>query len=157
MDGAARTLALAVVVVLICAAPAAGLGINLSAASVGTLAPGTTATGASAPIVVTGLLTDAWALRVSASGSGHMARSGICNQGVGSLAAPLHMDTTRVLVTTTVDRPSYDLGSIANPVIAHGSTPDTVNVVYSQAVGSSELLVAGCVYSVTLTFTVAAS
>jgi hypothetical protein len=142
---------------LVWAVPASALGISLSAASVGTLSPGTTATSAVSPIIVTGLVTDSWALRVSASNTGHMTRSVGCTQGVTSLASPLHMATTRTLVTTTIDLASYDLGSQSNPVIAHGSTPDTVNVTYSQPVASSETLVTGCAYTVTLTYTVAAS
>jgi hypothetical protein len=157
MVGAARIVSLAGALCIAFAAPASALGISLSAASVGTLAPGTTATGPVSTVTVSGLPTDPWALRADATNSGRMTRSGLCGQGVTTLASRLHMAVTRTLATTTIDRPSYDVGSAANPVIAHGSTPDTVNVVYSQAVAASELLVTGCSYSVTLTFTVSSS
>jgi len=156
-----RILSLAGGMLLLGASSAAALGINASAASVGTLSPGATATSAVSPVTVTGLATDAWALRVTdaATGAtaGHMVRSGACTLGVASLANPLHLATSRTLATTTIDRPSYDLASAANPVIAHGSTPDVVNITYSQAVGAAESLATGCTYSVTLTFTVASS
>ena len=154
---AARIVGLASGLCLVLSSSASALGISLSAASVGSLAPGTTATGLTSPIVVTGLLTDTWALRVSAANTGHMVRSGLCSQGVSSLSSQLHVALSRTLSTTTIDLASYDLGSSANPVIAHGSTPDTVNAVYSQSVAASETLVTGCAYSATLTFTVASS
>jgi hypothetical protein len=158
----ARALAVAVVAVL--SGPAGGawaLGISVPAASVGALAPGQTATSASTLITITGLATEAWAVRVDdpAGGAtaGHMLRSAACTLGVSSLAHPLHMALSGGLPTTTIDRASYDVGTASNPVIAHGSTPDAFSVVFSQAVNANEVLKTGCVYSVTLRYTVAAN
>jgi hypothetical protein len=86
-----------------------------------------------------------------------MLRAAACTLGVSSLANPLHMALSGGLPTTTIDRPSYDVGTASNPVIAHGSTPDAFSVVFSQAVNATEVMKTGCVYSVTLRYTVAAN
>jgi hypothetical protein len=139
---------LAIAVFAAAAAPAAALGISVPAASVGSLKPGSTATSAAASIVITGLVTEAWTLRVDdpagLSTDGHMLRSATCSLGVSSLSSRLHLAFSGGLVTTTIDRPAYDLDSLSNPVVAHGTTPDAFNVTFSQAVAASEALASGC-------------
>lgn len=149
--------------VIACAMGAPGahaLGISIPATSVGQLKPGLTATSASAVIVVSGLPTEAWSLRVDdpagASTDGHMLRSGGCSLGVASLGSRLHLALSGGLISTTIDRPQYDLDSASNPVVAHGTTPDAFSVVFSQAVGADEALASGCSYSVTIRYTVSA-
>lgn len=139
---------------------AAALGISVPAASVGDLKPGTTATSAPALVVVSGNPLEAWSLRVDdpagAATDGHMIRAAGCSLGVPSLASPLHLSLSGGLVSTVIDRPEYDLDSAVNPVVAHGTTPDSFNVVFSQTVGAAEALATGCVYSVTIRYTVSA-
>lgn len=139
------------------AAPAAAaLGISVPAATLGGLSPGVTSTSPVMSIVVTGLLTESWSLRVAdPTGDGYMKRSAACSLGTATLASRLHLSFSGGLLSTTIDRPEYDLDSATNPVVARGTTPDTFNVQLSQAVGAAELLAAGCSYSVTIQYTVA--
>lgn len=156
-----RACVLAVLVSACAGVPSASaLGISVPAMSVGNLKPGTTSTSSPGTIVVSGLALEAWSLRVDdpagQSTDGHMLRSGACTLGVASLASPLHMAFSGGLGTTTFDRPSYDLDSASNPVVAHGSTPDSFSLTLSQAVGAGETLRSGCSYSLTIRYTVAA-
>src|SRR4051812_27435939 len=143
------------------AAPGAlALGISVPATSVGNLKPGTTSQSSQQNIVVSGLPTEGWSLRVDdpagAATDGHMLRSNLCTLGVTSLASPLHLSFRGGLISTGIDRPEYDLDSLSNPVVAHGSTPDTFKVQFSQAVGASEALASGCGYSLTIRYTLSA-
>lgn len=143
--------------VLAVAPPAGALGISVSAATLGGLKPGETSVSAQTPIVISGLLTESWSLRISDPvGSGYLSRSGSCTLGTPSLASRLHLSFSGGLLTTTIDRPEYDLNSATNPVVARGTVPDTISVRFTQAVGASELLMAGCSYAVTVRYTVAA-
>lgn len=144
-------------------APAGALSLSVPTGSVGTLRANDTATSVPNALVVSGLPTESWVLRVdvtaSGANAGHMTRqtsSTLCNQGVAALAKPLHLSFARTLPTTTIVRGEYDLASLSNPIVAQGSVPDTVTVVYSQDVGT-EAIGAGCVYGVTVSYTVSAS
>lgn len=142
-------------------APSAwALGISVPATSVGQLRPGQTATSAPAAIVISGLLAEAWSLRVDdpagASTDGHMLRSGACSLGVPSLGSPLNLAFSGGLLSTVIDQPQYDLDSASNPVVAHGTTPDAFAVVFSQPVAAGEALASGCSYSLTIRYTVSA-
>jgi hypothetical protein len=161
----ARTLALAALLVLLPAATSrAALSLSVPGASVGTLATGTTATSPASSIQILGLPTDAWALRVDTATTGPTAgdmtrdlSTAPCDQGVDHFATPLRLTFSGALPTTTIDRPQYDLGTASAPVVAHGTTPDTVTVVYAQTVLATEAIRAGCGYSVTVRYTLAAS
>jgi hypothetical protein len=141
----------------LCAPAAWGLGISVPPASVGALKPGTTATSLPEAVVISGLPLEAWTLRVEdPDGDGHMVRSGLCSLGTPSLLSPLHLSFANGLGSTVFDRPEYDLDSAANPVVAHGSAPDSFAVQFSQPVGGTEPLAAGCGYGLTIRYTVAA-
>lgn len=153
-----RAFALACAFAALATPSAWGLGISVPASSVGSLRPGITATSATETVVVSGAPLEAWTLRVEDPvGTGRMVRSALCSLGVASLASPLHLSFSGGLVSTTFDRPEYDLDSAANPVVARGTTPDSFGVQFSQIVGATEALATGCSYSVTLRYTVAAA
>jgi len=160
MRGSSRivTFTLVVLGVLGAGAPTVhALGLSVTPASVGGLAPGRTSASPAVPVVVTGLPSEAWSLHVDdmAGGAtaGRMLRSAMCTLGVSVLAQRLHLATTETQPTTTVDRPSYDLASEANPVLAHGTTPDTLQIVFSQSVLPTEPIARGCGYSLTVRYT----
>ena len=141
------------------AVPASASALGISVTGTGTLSglqPGQTSTSPATALAVTGVLAP-WSLSVTAEASptpGHLRSSGPgCANSPAALAQPLHMDTVRGLPTTTVDRPALDLGSGATQ-LAHGTAADVLSVVYSQQVLTSEPLVSGCAYSITLTYTV---
>lgn len=136
---------------------ASALGISVPATTVGDLKPGTTATSAPVSVVVSGLPLEAWTLRVEdPNGDGRMVRSNLCSLGVATLASPLSLAFSGGLLSTQFDLPTYVLDSAPNPVVARGSTPDTFEVRFSQAVAADEALASGCSYDVTLRYTVAA-
>ena len=151
-----RTALLAAVAALLAPASASALGISVGGSgALSALQPGQTATSGTVPITVTGVLAP-WAVSVSAESSptpGHLRSSGAgCANSPTSLLSPLHLTTTRTLGTTTIDQPSLDMGS-ATTQLAHGTVADVVNVVYSQPVSTSEAIVTGCAYQITLTYT----
>src|SRR3954452_17720798 len=108
-----RVALLADVAALLAPASASALGISIS--GTGTLAglqPGQTSTSPAIPLTVSGVLTP-WSLSVTAEASatpGHLRSPGAgCANSPASLVQPLHVDTTRGLPTTTVDRAALDL------------------------------------------------
>ena len=143
---------------------AQALAINVQPVTLGTLVPGQTTVSPAGSVVVTGALLTSWTLRVDdgtgSSTPGHLVRAGAagaCASSAASLASPLHISTAGPLPSTVVDRPEYDLASLSNPVIAHGTLADTLTVRFSQAVGSGEQLAPGCSYSATVVYTVTGS
>lgn len=160
----ARTSCLAVFALFVAWAPSASaLSLSVPAASVGTLAANGTATSTTSSLVISGLPLESWVLRadVTTSGAtdGHMTRvtsSPLCDQGVAALDEPLHLSFTGTLPSTTIVIPEYDLASQNNPVVAQGSAPDVVKVIYSQPVGI-EAIGAGCTYGVNVRYTASAS
>ena len=148
---------LAVCAALVAPASASALGISINGSvALTALQPGQTSSSAGSPVTVTGVVTP-WSLSVTAESSptpGHLRSAGAgCANSPAALVQPLHVDTTRGLVTTTVDKPSLDLGS-GTTQLAHGTAADVLNLVYSQQVLPSEPLVSGCAYQITLTYTV---
>ena len=152
-----RAALIAAAAALLAPASASALGISVGAtATLGGLQPGQTSVAPSSPLTVSGVLTP-WSLSVTAEASptpGHLRSTGLgCAGSPASLVQPLHLDTTRGLPTTTVDRPAYDFGS-GTTQIAHGTAADILQLVYSQQVLTSEPIVSGCAYDITLTYTV---
>ena len=158
MSGVRRLATLvAVAAVAAAPAPAHALGIAVtSTAALGTLLPGSTAMSGPVTVAVSGVLAP-WSMSVAPSATatpGHLRQvAGTCTGSTTSLNAALHMDTTRGLVSTTVDRASYDLAA-GSTQIAHGTLADTLTVTFSQVVGSSEAISTGCSYGLTVTYTV---
>lgn len=139
------------------ASPASALGISIpETGTLSALSPGQTSTATGISLGVSGVLLP-WSLYVAPEPSptpGRLrASSSGCAGSPPALATPLHLDTVAGVGTTTVDQPSYDIVAGAAQV-AHGTASDVLTLAYSQPVGAAEALVAGCRYSITLTFTV---
>jgi hypothetical protein len=141
-------------------APTLSLSIA-SAPSFGDLAPGNTST-VTEPLVVSAESVG-WSLHVGpadpgADRPGHLraADSPSCAHGERWLRSPLHLHTSGAGPGTTIDLPDYDLGSSADPQIAHGSADDALSVTYRQRIADDEPLEAGCSYSVGVIWTVVA-
>lgn len=138
------------------AVPASALGISVpSTATLSALAPGQTSTAADVSIVVSGVLLP-WSLTVAPEATAtpgrlRAATSG-CSGSPAALESPLRLDTSAGLASTEVLQPSYDLEA-GTKQIARGTAADVLTIDYSQPVSSSEPLVAGCSYSITLIFT----
>lgn len=154
---------LVLLAVFLPASVAEALSVTVPAGDVGMLKANSTTTSAPSSITVTSLPLESWFLHVGVLGSGqtagHMTRdsnASPCDEGVAALGSPLHLSFTAGLPSTTVVRPDYDLASANNPVVVQGKGPDTVQVTYSQDVGS-EAIRAGCSYSVVVQYTVGAS
>lgn len=138
------------------AMPAAALGISVpGTATLSALSPGQTSTAPNVDILVTGVLFP-WSLTVApeiTATPGRLRASDVgCSGSPAALASPLRMDTSAGLGSTEVLQPSYDLAA-GTKQIARGIAADVLTVDYSQSVASSEPLVAGCSYSITLIFT----
>lgn len=158
---------LAASAVLISAPPARGLSLGISlptAVTLPGLAPGSTSTAAPFTVAVVSAL-GPWTLTVddanrSLGTAGRMraGQTSACQGSAPALANPLHLATVALGTNATVDRSSYDLGTLANAQIAHGSallvSTNAVSVTVSQSVGAMEQLTGGCTYSVTLTWTI---
>lgn len=157
MTGVLRTLALTALVLAATATPAAALGISLpGSAALSSLAPGQTATSAGLSVSVTGVLLP-WSLTVApqATATPGRLRAGTtgCTGSPDALQNPLVMKTSSTLGTTVIDKPTYAIQS-GTTQVAHGVAVDVLTVSYEQPIGADEALVAGCQYSITLTFTV---
>jgi hypothetical protein len=147
---------LAAAAALFVAAPAYALGISVpSTGTLSALTPGQTATASNIDILVTGVVLP-WSLSVAPEASATpgklRASGGGCSNSPAALASPLHVAASALAGSPLIDGSSFDLGS-GTTQIAHGSTPATVRLGYSQPVALSEPLVAGCAYSITLVFT----
>lgn len=139
----------------------AALSITASPVTLVAFKPGSTSVStAPSPIAIGAGILDHWVLNVQTATGARITRStsaGLCPSGVSTLSSALHASYSALLPATTIVRSQYDIGSLSSAMIATGTTSDTVNVSYSQAVGASELMVAGCAYGMTLTYTVVAN
>ena len=129
-----------------------GLSVSTSPGPLTPFAPNGTATSAGALVVTSPV--SGWTLQVAdtASGSaapGHLLRSG-CTEGAPSLAAPLKVRATPVLLGSSAG--TVSLGASAVDVASGPAGTITVDTLYTQAIGA-ETLASGCTYSVTATFT----
>lgn len=134
------------------------LSVPAAVTTGGFLVPGATTNFLASPVAViapTGL----WALKVGGTDNGSLKRATTlapCDSSKDILAAPLRFTSTAV---TGTGRTNVAVGNTDTPVtVANGtSLLDTVTVAYSQVVGATEAIQAGCNYTNTLTYTVAAS
>ena len=149
--GALSTTALAA---FCCCAPAYGLGLGISTPSVtlSNFAPGMTATGLGT-VTVSGVLAP-WTLTVADSvNAGHLVRGAVgCSGSETQTANALSAQATGAAPTTT-SAGTVSIGSSARTV-ATGTVIDTVNVNYSLVIGRTEQMLAGCLFSTTVTLTV---
>jgi hypothetical protein len=154
-----RARRLALILVAGCLGPwipeASALGMSVSA-PVGSLtpfAPGSTGTTSGALTVVS--LTP-WTIQVAdQSGSaapGHLIRSASCSQGAASLAQPLAITATPAPGTGTSSG-QKTLSSATQSVATGPAGTSVVTTAYSQTIGTSEVLLKDCAYSVTVTYT----
>jgi len=120
-------------------------------------APGHTATGTGA-LTATTLLQPSWTLQAqdTGSGAGHMvAASTGCAGSDATLANPLQVKVTSGL--GSVNSPGTISLSAANQTVASASSQilnaDTLTTAYSQVIPANEQMRTGCVYSITVTYT----
>lgn len=139
------------------ASSALSVVVPATVTSAGVLTPGssTSFTASAVAVVAPG---GSWSLTVAdATNSGVLQKGGAgnCANSPTSLAAPLRF--TSSAVTGSGQGSSTAVGGSAVAVATGGATNflDTVTATFTQAVGSSEALAAGCNYSTTITYTLA--
>lgn len=156
--GAALLFAVGAAVALLPPGVASALGLTAGTPTVALspFQPNSTATGTGTLLPVTG---GAWTLQASALSSGFLTAAATgCAHSEATLAHPLTVTVTAGIgiaggaVTSS--------GAIAlsgsNQTVATGSgtiLTGSLNTAYSQSIGTTEVLLAGCVYSTTVTFT----
>jgi len=138
------------------AAPAAhalSLGLTTAAGALSPFKTGSTATSTAALTVVS---VTPWTLQVadttSTSNAGHLARQSGCSSGVATLSNPLQLTATPGAGTGT-SAGQKSLSGSPQTVATGPLGTSLVSVAYSQTIPSSELVVAGCTYSITVTYT----
>lgn len=126
-----------------------------------TLAPGATSNSTGGTLVATST-SPSWALQVKdqAVGTpGHLVAAGVgCTGSASSLANAVTVNVTPAVANgsitsagaTTVSGSNSGVLSAANVLLA----ATTFNTAYQQVVGAAELLTAGCVYSLSATYTI---
>ena len=137
------------------AAPTLSLNVSTPATFGVSLAPGSdaTSTGGALAVVDTN---STWTLQAqdanSGANAGHMLAAGVgCSGSEGALSNPLGLTVTGA---SGVDTPISLTG--AAQTVETGTGPLVAGVLttsYTQDVGSSEALLAGCLYSLTTTYT----
>jgi hypothetical protein len=159
-----RRIAIAALLVPVCglmASPAAAaLTISVAPAVLAGLAPGTTSASTPVSIVLGAGPLESWVLHVDVAAGARMTRVssvGPCAQTENALGAPLSASFDRLLPPTTIDIAQLPLDNLSSPIVAHGTGGGTVNVVYSQTVADDEVLVAGCAYAMSVTYTASTS
>jgi hypothetical protein len=134
-------------------ASALGLGVSTPSVTMANFGPGFTATG-SGVLVVSGVLTP-WTLKAAdtTGNAGHPASSGVaCTGSEARTVDPLTATAAGVLGTTS-SAGALTIGA-SQATVATGVAPDTVTVNYSLAIGKTELMRTGCLFSTTITYTV---
>jgi hypothetical protein len=123
--------------------------------------PGSTAissgNGVSTGIVTITAPLTAWTLTAADSNTGanagHLVRGASCSQGASTLAQPLSMTVSPVPTFTTASSSGPVSLGASGQTVATGTGSGVANTNYSQVIGSSEQLLVGCTYSVTVAFT----
>ena len=87
----------------------------------------------------------------SSPAPGHLLRSNTCSLGVAYLSRPLSLTLVPTLAGATSSG-AVDLSG-SNTTVASGTGANSLNASFNQTIGAGEALQAGCVYSVTVTFT----
>ncbi len=130
--------------------PSLSLGFSVPVSGLA-LKPGGTSTAKGAVIVDT--TAGGWTLSaVDASGSahpGHLVRSGQCDLGVPYLTDPLYVQASPVGGQSFGSAPL----SASATALASGGASASVNLDFSQSVGSGEALATGCSYALTISLT----
>jgi hypothetical protein len=145
----------AVALLLGTAAPASavlGLGVSTPTVSMN-LTPGSTATGSGAVVVTPGLGTWHLSLADASGNNGHLAHGAVgCTGSQAQTTNQLSATASGVLLGT------HSTGAVtvssAGQEIVNGTLGDTVTVAFSLVLPDTERMLAGCVYSTTLTYTV---
>jgi hypothetical protein len=127
------------------------LGVSTPAVTLSNFGPGQTASG-SGNVVVTS--TNPWSLTASDStNGGHMAAVALgCTGSEATTSHALSVATTGLLGGTTSDGPVSLSGT--DQEVAHGSFADTLTNAYSLLIDPTEVMLTGCAYNTTITYTV---
>jgi hypothetical protein len=117
------------------------------------LQPGTTATG-TGTVAVTGLGLATWHLSVAdtTSNAGHLARAAVGCAGSQPLTTNALTATASGTAVGTHGTGTVTIGPTAQE-IASGTLLDTVTVSFNLVLPNTERMLAGCVFSTTLTYT----
>ena len=128
------------------------LGVSTPAVALSGFGPGSIATGTGALIVTS---TSPWSLKAAdATGNaGHLAAAALgCTGSEASTANALVVDTTGGTGSTTSAGPVSVSGSSVQ--VANGLSADVITTDYSLSLGNTEVMLTGCAYSTTVTYTV---
>ena len=128
------------------------LGVSTPAVALTNFAPGSIATGTGALLVTS---TNPWSLSAkdSAGNAGHLKAAALgCTGSEASTANPMSV-TTSGLLGSTSSAGAVSLTGSDQPV-ASGSFADTLTNAYSLTLANTEVMLTGCAYSTTITYTV---
>jgi hypothetical protein len=151
-SGLAASVALVLALWIPAPADALGLGISTPSVTLASFGPGLTATGSGA-VVVTGVLAP-WTLTAQdSSNSGHLVSGGATCTGSEPQTVNALTASASGNLPTTHSAGAVTIGP-SPATVATGSAADTVNLDYSIAIGRTEAMRAGCVFSTTVTLTV---
>jgi hypothetical protein len=128
------------------------LGVSTPAVTLGSFAPGSTASGSGALVVTS---TNPWTLSAAdgAGNAGHLTAAAVgCTGSEASTANALVVDTVGGSGSTASTGPVTLSGSSVN--VANGLFADVVTANYSLVLGNTESLLTGCAYTTTVTYTV---
>lgn len=142
---------------LAAAAPANGtISLTATSSTLSNLATGQRAAG-SATILATDT-SGLWTLQAEDTGSGAgkmVASSTGCTGSASPLANPLRISVSTSLSGVTTN--TIDLSSSKQPLASASNvamlTPATFNANYTQVVPSTQALLNGCIYTITVTYT----
>jgi hypothetical protein len=120
--------------------------------------PGQTATN-TVPGTVTVTSTGGWTLTAAdAANNGHLVSAGgpLCSPATGPQSEAQTVNQIHVTTAGTLGGTTGSTGvAVSNlaPTIATGTLADTLSQTFTLALGSTESLLTGCVYSTTITYT----
>jgi hypothetical protein len=148
--------AVAVTGALLVPAPAAeAVAVSLVASTpvaLAGIAPHSTAAGSG---TLTPVTTSSWTLQASATNAGHMTAAGTgCTNSEPTLASPLQVTVAGAIGGLSSAGAISLSGS--NQTVATGSSSISAGLfttTYSQPIATTETLLAGCLYSITVTYT----